>query len=257
MTEEIRMQEITPENLQEMPCCGIKNTQHQGHIQKTDWLKTHFHKGLGSWVLFTDKNQPFGFIEYLPGQYAWRGVEARDYMFIHCLWIHLKKYQRQGYGKKLLDACIQDARARMMLGAAVVARKKPWLANSQIFLKNGFEIVATSPPDYELLVKKFHKSAPDPKFKEGWEKKLRKYRQGLTILISAQCPHIIKFAGEIAALAREAYNLDPRIVELKNHRQAQNAPTPYAVFAIIYEGKILSDHQISKRRFRNIMNKIR
>ena len=38
---------------------------------------------------------------------------------------------------------------------------------------------------------------------------------------------------------------------------AQNAPTPYAVFAVIYDGRLLADHQISRARFRNIMNKLR
>jgi len=256
MSEKIKMKEIGPENLQEMPCCGIKNVQHQGHLKKNGWLKTHFQKGLGSRLLFTEKNQQFGFIEYIPGQYAWRGVEAKDYMFIHCLWTHLKQYQGMGYGKKLIDACIQDARSQNMQGVAVVARKRPWMAHSGIFLKNGFEVVDTAPPDYELLVKKFAKSAPDPHFKTDWDKKLLKYPEGLVIVRSAQCPHIMKFADEIADYARKHYKLEPKIVELKSYRDAQNAPTPYAVFAIIYKGQLLTDHQISLTRFRNIMNKI-
>ena len=32
------------------------------------------------------------------------------------------------------------------------------------------------------------------------------------------------------------------------------APTPYAVFSVIHNGRILADHQISRTRFRNIMN---
>jgi hypothetical protein len=51
--------------------------------------------------------------------------------------------------------------------------------------------------------------------------------------------------------------MKPRIVELKTHRQAQNAPTPYAVFSVIYDGRVVADHQISRTRFRNIMGKLR
>ena len=54
----------------------------------------------------------------------------------------------------------------------------------------------------------------------------------------------------------QAVGLVRPIVELKTYKQAQNAPTPYAVFAVIYDGQLLADHQISAGRFRNIMKKI-
>ena len=114
----------------------------------------------------------------------------------------------------------------------------------------------TAPPDYELLVKKFNKSAQNPKFKDNSDKKLKKYGKGLTIIRANQCPHTIRFADKIAEMARKNYKLKPDIVELKTYRQAQNAPTPYAVFAVIYNGRLLADHQISATRFKNIMNKI-
>ena len=45
------------------------------------------------------------------------------------------------------------------------------------------------------------------------------------------------------------------MVDLESWSDAQNAPTPYAIFALIYNGRLLADHQISRTRFRNIMNK--
>jgi hypothetical protein len=106
-----------------------------------------------------------------------------------------------------------------------------------------------------LLVRKLNPSAADPAFKAGWEDKLKKYSRGLTIIRSPQCPHIAKFAGEIAQAAERDYGIKPRIVEIRSHREAQNAPTPYAVFAVLHDGRILADHQISRTRFRNIMKK--
>lgn len=38
MNEEMKMIEITKDNIFESPCCGIKNTEHEGFKQKTDWL---------------------------------------------------------------------------------------------------------------------------------------------------------------------------------------------------------------------------
>ena len=143
-----------------------------------------------------------------------------------------------------------------MKGVAVLTRKSPWLANREIFIKNGFEVVDTAPPDYELLVNKFDPSESNPRFKGNWDKKLKKYGQKLVIIRSDQCPHIMKFADEIAEMAEKIYGLHSKFVELKTHQEAQNAPTPYAVFSIIYKGVVIADHQVSKSRFKNIMNKL-
>jgi len=45
------------------------------------------------------------------------------------------------------------------------------------------------------------------------------------------------------------------VVDLESWSDTQNAPTPYAIFALIYNGRLLADHQISRTRFRNIMSK--
>jgi hypothetical protein len=107
-----------------------------------------------------------------------------------------------------------------------------------------------------LLIRKLNPSASDPAFKGDWENKLKRYGRGLTIIRSDQCPYIAKFASEIAQSAEEDYGIKPRIVDLKSPRDAQNAPTPYAVFAVIHNGRLLADHQISRTRFHNIMRKL-
>ena len=45
------------------------------------------------------------------------------------------------------------------------------------------------------------------------------------------------------------------IVELTSPKEAQNAPSIYATFNLIYDGKLLADHYISARRFTNIIKK--
>jgi ribosomal protein S18 acetylase RimI-like enzyme len=256
MTRSPLLMDITAENFDTLPCCGVKNLDHEGRRSKNRWLKANFKKGLRAKVLVTPDNRQCGYIEYLPGEYAWRGVDAAGYMFIHCVWTFFKQYQHRGWASRMVQACLEDSKKAGMNGAVVVARQGPWLANSALFLKNGFEVVDTAPPDYQLLVRKLNPSAASPAFKGEWEKKLSRYRRGLTIIRSNQCPHIAKFAGEIIQAAKEDYGLKPRIVELKSHRDAQNAPTPYAVFAIIYNGCLLADHQISRTRFHNIMKKL-
>jgi hypothetical protein len=249
--------DLDPASIETLPCCGVKNIAHEGRCNKIKWLKAQFKKGLRAKVLLTPDHRQCGYIEYLPGEYAWRGVDARDYLFIHCIFTFYKYYQHRGLGGMMIQGCLDDAAKAGMSGVAVVAREQPWLAKPAIFLANGFELVDTAPPDYQLLVRKLDPSAANPAFKTGWEARLKKYARGLTIIRSHQCPHVAKFAGEIAEAAERDYGIKPRIVEIKSHREAQNAPTPFAAFAVLHNGRILADHQISLTRFRNIMRKLR
>jgi hypothetical protein len=249
--------DLDPSRVETYACCGVTNPAHEGRGRKICWLKNHFAKGLRAKVLLTPENRQCGYVEYLPAEHAWRGVEAPGYLFIHCIWTFYKQYQHRGLGGEMLKGCVEEAKAAGKHGVAVLAREQPWAAGAALYRANGFTLVDTAPPDYSLLVYKFDPAAPDPKFKGEWERKLKRYSRGLTILRSSQCPHIAKFANEIARAAEEEYGLKPRIVELRSAREAQNAPTPYAVFAIVYNGRLLTDHQISLTRFRNIMRKVR
>lgn len=50
-------------------------------------------------------------------------------------------------------------------------------------------------------------------------------------------------------------NLGLKITELKTAKEAQNAPSLYASFNLIHNGKLLSDRYISTTRFNNILKK--
>jgi hypothetical protein len=130
------------------------------------------------------------------------------------------------------------------------------MAGKDLFVKNGFEVVDTAPPDFELLVKKFDKNAPTPKFKGAWDEKLSRYGKGLTIIRADQCPYSVKNVREISETAEKTYGIKPDIIDLKNCKEAQNSPCAFGTFCIIYEGKAIAHHPISKTRFTNIMNKI-
>lgn len=250
-----RLIDVTAASFDTLPCCGIKCASHPGRRQKYGWLQANFQYGLRAKTLLDPDSKPCGYIEYLPGEYAWRGVEAGGYMFIHCLWNHSKRYQRQGWGSAMVDACLNDARDACMKGVAAVVRKGPWLADRRLFQAKGFEPVDTAPPDYELLVRKLKPGAATPAFKTGWDQKVARYARGLTIIRSSQCPYITKFADEIAQTAEQEYAIKPRVVNIESWCDAQSAPTPYAVFALIYQGRLVADHQISRTRFRNIMDR--
>jgi len=255
--EDIRIIDTTEENIREFGVCGYKNIKRAGYPEKLEWLSKRFQEGMRVKTLVTEKDGTQGMIEYIPGEYCWRPVEAKGYMFVHCIFSGFKRiYKGKGYGSRLLEECVKDAMRENMHGVAIVTRKGSFMADKALFLKNGFEVVDKAKPDFELLVRKFNKDAPDPEFKSGWEQRLASYGKGLTIIRADQCPYTVKNVNEIRELAGSTFGLEPRVIDLKDHTEAQDSPSPFGTFCIIYDGKALAHHPISSTRFRNIMKKL-
>jgi N-acetylglutamate synthase-like GNAT family acetyltransferase len=233
--------------------CGFRDPKNEGHRRKSNWLKQRFAEGLKFKVLQVD-GEDAGMIEYIPGEHTWRPVEAPRYTVIHCIMIYKKKYKGRGYGSLLVENCVADAKRAKLHGVAVVTSSGTWMASGDVFRRCGFECVDTAPPSFELLAKKLRK-APSPRFRGGWDRTLRKYGSGLTIIKSDQCPCIAKSTDDILQ-ACKTLRIRPKVVELKNTSQARNVPSAYGVFNVIHDGKVVAEHPISGTRFRNIMRKI-
>ena len=163
-------------------CCMSKKKS-EGYRRKLDWLKLRFTEGLKIKMLGQGQR---GFIEYIPGEYAWRAVNAEGYMLIHCLWV-VGKSKDKGYAGLLLNECIKDAQKSKMKGVAIVTSKGNWLVGNKLLLAHGFETVDKAPPSFELLVKKFTK-VQSPSFSINWDKRRRKFGKRLTLTRSDQCP---------------------------------------------------------------------
>lgn len=244
--------DVTPDNLKDHPqfICYI-NPKHETYNIKVDWFKKRYKEGLRIKLLYLgEEKKPAGFIEYVPGEYAWRSVHADNWLFIHCVWIYASKRKNQGNGSLLLKECMKDAKSMDKSGVAVVSGGTAFMAGEELFLKNGFKPVAES-GSYNLLVKPLNKS-PEPVFND-WESQLKKYR-GLNIVYSKQCPWVARFVHELSDIV-EARKLKIKIKELKTAKQAQDAPSVYSVFTLINDGNILADHYISRTRFINILDK--
>ena len=242
------------DNIHNYKLCAYKNIKQEGYKRKIEWLKLRFSEGLKFKVLYSADEGAVGAIEYIPGEYTWRAVEANGYMMIHCIYNEYRKYRGKGYGTFLLEESLKDAKRENMHGVAVVTRRGTWMVGNELFLKNGCEVIDTAPPDFELLAKQFDNS-PLPKFPGDWEKRCSQYGSGLTIIGSDQCPYVMKSVREITETAEKQYGITPNVVELKNCRDAQNAPSAFAIFSIVYGGKLVADHPISNKRFMNIMDK--
>jgi len=153
--EGIEIIDTTADNISNYGVCGYKNIKRAGYPEKIEWLKDRFSEGLKLKTLYSDKDGTQGMIEYILGEYCWRPVEASGYMFIHCIFVGFKRaYKGKGYASLLLAECLKDANTANKHGVAVVTRKGAFMAGKDLFVKHGFEVVDTAPPDFELLVKK-------------------------------------------------------------------------------------------------------
>ena len=232
--------------------CGNKAGHNPGHRRKAAWLKARYADGLKYKVVRSPKFGDVGMIEYVPGHQTWRPIEADGYLVIHCLMVG-RQHQGRGLGRLLLDECLRDARKSRCHGVAVVTTVDALMARSGFFIKAGFIPVDGRPP-YELLVKKFKATVPEPRFIVDRERIPKKYQRGLTILAADQCPYVISSVERIAQAAR-GLGLKPRVVRIRSAKASRGLPTPYGMFSIILAGRLLVERPISATRFVNIMHK--
>jgi len=243
--------EVTEENLSEHPkvICFI-NPKHPSHGNKLQWIREQFTQGLRIKLLYLDGvKAPVGFVEYTLGEECWRAVDAKGYIFIHCIWTNGKKYQHQKLGEALINEVENDAEGTN--GVTLIASDGAFMVTPEIFEKRGYRSIASEGKD-QLLVKKF-KDADDPRFYD-FMKNREKYNEGLTILYSKQCPWVARLIDEMSSVLEEN-NLSPTIIEFTTAKEAQQAPSLYSVFNLIYNGKLLSDRYISVTRLKNIIKK--
>jgi hypothetical protein len=239
---------VTPENIYEHPqaICFI-NPRNSFFKKKVEWFAREYKKGLRICLLYLPgEKKASGFVEFVPGEYCWRAVNAAGYMFIHCIWTTGKKIQHQGLGKMLINEV--EKAAEGMAGVAVMTSDNAFMAKMEIFLKNGYMLTGVEGKD-QLLVKQFRKG-PMPSFNISTV--VPGNNEGLKVLYSKQCPWVARFIDEAAA---ELEKLNAGVSELTTPEEAQKAPAPYGVFNMLYNGKILTDRYISVTRFRNIISK--
>ena len=254
---DIQIIDLTPENIANYGVCGYKDVKkHKELRNKIEWFNEYYPKGLTIKVVLSETGAYQGMLEYLPGNLAHRPVNAENYMFIHCIFVGFKKeFKGQGYASSLIDACIEDAKEKKMLGVAVVTRKGAFMVGNEIFIKKEFDIVDTAKPDFNLLALKFDVKSKNPSFKTANLNDLSEHKDGLTIIRSVQCPYTEKNVNAIMESAKNKFNIKTNLINLLDSKSAQETPCAFGTFCMIYNGEIISHHPISNKRFENIMTK--
>ncbi len=230
--------------------CYMSKKKSIGYQNKLKWIKDRFREGMRIKMLELPDR---GFIEYLPGEYAWRAVDAKGFLFVHCLWV-VGKSKGKGYATALLRECVKDAKRSKMKGVAMVTSEKVWLVKRKLLEKEGFECVGEMAPSFSLMVKKFGKGK-NPVFLDKSSTIKKRYCKGVTVFRSDQCPYIEDATTTVVSCA-DAAGVEYRVVELESADDVRRlSPSPYGVFGIVLNGELLSYHYMLEKDLLPLLQK--
>jgi GNAT superfamily N-acetyltransferase len=230
--------------------CYMSKRKEAGYKQKRDWLEARFSEGMKIKIVHEIGGRDTAFIEYIPGEYAWRAVHAAGYMLIHCLWV-VGKGKGKGYGKALIEECVEDARAQKMKGVVMLTSDRTWLAGGDIFERSGFTEVDSALP-FHLMALRFG-TAPAPSLPKNWEERAQAFGNGLTVIRTPQCPYIENGARDILAFAKEK-GIRARSIELKTAQEVQEqSPSAYGVFGTVLDGQLLAYQYLLQKDFEKLL----
>jgi GNAT superfamily N-acetyltransferase len=233
--------------------CYMSKPKSPGYRQKREWLEARFAEGMQIKIIHEEGGRDVGFIEYIPGEYAWRALYASGYLVIHCLWV-VGKGKGKGYGARLIRECIQEARLQGKAGVVMLSSDRVWLAGKQIFLNNGFVEIDQAPPSFQLLVHRFD-SSPEPYFPKDWEARQARFGPGLTVVRTSQCPYT-EDAIEKALDSAQARGIPARVHTFHSAEEVrENSPSPYGVFGIVLDGRLLSYYYLLPKDFDKLLGK--
>jgi GNAT superfamily N-acetyltransferase len=224
--------------------CGHSPTYRDGYKAKLEWMRARLREGM-RYTLLTVNGCNAGMVEYVPGEFAWRGVEAGGYLFIHCFWV-VGRNRGHGYGRQLLEACLDDAKGTN--GVAVVVSKAHWLPTPKLFLKNGFELADHAAPSFDLFVKRLDPNAPLPRFRRN----AAQLPPGLTLYHSDQCPYT-QNTPSIAVKVGEQLKIPVNIVRVDSAHLAQESPCVYGTLGYFFNGEYLSYHPLGTKKLLELL----
>lgn len=241
---------INQQNIeQEHICCAIGNDKEnqQRSMQKKEWMRSAFADGL-TFLRFDVRGKAF--IEYIPIEKVWKPLVGTNYMAIHCLWVS-GQFKGKGLSTQLLNACIADAKARNMDGIVAISstKTKPYLTDKKFFIKQGFEVIDTAYPYFELLGLKFNLLAENPRFaahvKSGM---LDKAQAGISFVYSDQCPYMDVYVKLLENVCHQQ-NVTCQSIKLESHQEAQRLGSPFGTLGIYWNGIFKTHELMTEKKF--------
>lgn len=238
---------VNRENVErEHICCAIaaKKNDLSGEAKKA-WMRERFAEGL-TFLKLDARGKVF--IEYMPAENAWYPLDAKGYLHINCLWVS-GQFKGKGYGGELMEACVEDAKARGFQGITALSSKKkmPFLSDPRFLRHKGFRVADTAEPFYELLYLPLQETASHPSFlpccKAGKSEDL-----DLALYYTDQCPFSEKYAMLIKAVA-ERNGETLLLQKITTLEQAKAAPSPFTTYTLYDHGRFVTNEILSEPKF--------
>lgn len=231
---------LTAENIaDEHLCCIIRTKKpHKGVEIKRAWLQQRLNEGH---VFRKLDVKGCVFIEYAPLETAWVPIVGDNFDYIYCLWV-TGEPKGQGYGRQLMEYCINDAKEHgksgiCMLGAA---KQKSWLSDQKFAKKYGFKTVDTTDDGYELLALSFDGTAP--KFAPNVKKQAIESKKP-TVYYDDQCPYIPQRIEKLREYCT-ANGIDADFIHVDTLEKAKSLPCVFNNWAVFCNGKFMTVNQI-------------
>lgn len=242
---------LTSENLaKEHLCCIIRSKKlHPGVEAKRNWLAGRLKEGH---VFRKLDVKGCVFIEYAPLETAWVPIIGDNFYYIYCLWVSGKP-KGHGYGKALMEYCLEDAKDKGKSGVCMLgaAKQKAWLSNQSFAKKSGFKVVDTTENGYELLAISFDGTVP--RF-AGNAKKMEIESKDLTIYYDMQCPYVLQRIEMIRQYCEEN-QIPVAFIQVDTLQKAKELPCAFNNWALFYRGKFETVNLLDVNSIERILKK--
>ena len=233
-------------------CCAIADKKHQWGVDaKRAWLTGRIPEG----HVFRKLNEKGKvFIEYAPLEKAWVPVIGDNYVYIYCLWVS-GSFKGKGYGKALLNYCIEDAKKQGRSGVCIISstKKKPFLSDKKFIQEFGFKTVDTIDDEYELMALSF--DGQKPQFAAN-AKKQRIDSEVLTIYYGLQCPYIPNCIEQIEAYCK-TNSIPVELIKVDTLEKAKELSCVFNNWAIFYKGKFETVHLLNEGYLKKMLERDR
>ncbi len=241
---------LTPENIaEEHICCAMADKK---SIEGTNAKKAIISKEYANGYRFKKLNvKGKVLIEYAPAEITISPVIAPGFMQIQCFWVS-GKYKGQGWGKRLLESCLEDAKDMNGIVAVSSKKKRPFLSDPKFFKKFGFEIVDDAPPYFNLWALK-NKDVPDPTFSDAAKAQICN-NKGITVYFTRQCPFTDYYVKNEMVEIAKAYDKPLEVIEVSTPDEALQVPTAFPLYSVFVDGKFLSHEILTQKRFAKLFD---
>ncbi|MFH1501628.1 MAG: GNAT family N-acetyltransferase [Candidatus Eisenbacteria bacterium] len=154
------------------------------------WFDAHRDKGLRAKVVVLDSGEVVALCQYMPIEHT--HIRGERLLAILCMWVHgydhhLGNRQGNGYGRLMLDAIEEDARASGADGVAAWGMDFPYWNPVSFYEHLGYERADES--DMSVLVwKRFSETASAPSFRVAVKRpRTRSDRVSVAVFLNGWC----------------------------------------------------------------------